>query len=355
MADAQFREHDERTSELEHQLRERELVVAALTERLEQAADQLDRLRRTGADRGPRTAGLPQQLVESQQSLLDDLQNAVQQWEDLQAASSLGRLETQLTEMRDLIISRFDRLQSDGVPAASREAAPRRNSAPEPVAQPKPARESAADGKSESAGNLAGWDAVKAMLLAENPAEQLDRPGSGGSEQERGTTGRQHDSPPAGSEFIPPAGKPVQFPEPVDLDQAEREELAFAVLERDECIAALVRQLREADMQLCSTIDWQSLTDAPEELTSELQHMQQRLQQRLSEAEVELSLERARLAREEVRLKQLETQLRRQSKSLGLSPDEPAEGGTAADHPEKDREGSGKWMRLLGRSHSSDS
>lgn len=42
----------ERVESLEAQLADRDQLVAALTERLEQAAEQLDRLHRTGADRG---------------------------------------------------------------------------------------------------------------------------------------------------------------------------------------------------------------------------------------------------------------------------------------------------------------
>jgi len=79
---------------LEEQLCEKDELVAVLTERLEQAAEQLDRFRRTGSGRGVRLAsGLPTELVDSQKSLITKLEHAVAQWEDLQAAAALGRLE----------------------------------------------------------------------------------------------------------------------------------------------------------------------------------------------------------------------------------------------------------------------
>src|SRR5437016_2417205 len=43
--------------QIQGRLREKEQLVAALTERLEQAAEQLDRLRRTGIDKGRRPLG----------------------------------------------------------------------------------------------------------------------------------------------------------------------------------------------------------------------------------------------------------------------------------------------------------
>ena len=96
----------ERVEALEAQLAEREQLVAALTERLEQAAEQLDRLHRTGADRTLRRhfgAGVPSELIAQQQKLVEDLQRAVEQWEAMQPGAFFGRLETQLTQIQELV------------------------------------------------------------------------------------------------------------------------------------------------------------------------------------------------------------------------------------------------------------
>src|ERR1700733_2663859 len=97
----------ERVETLEAQLAEREQLVTALTERLEQAAEQLDRLHRTGADRGVRSGilGIPPELIQQQQKLVEDLQQAVQQWEDMQPGAFFGRLESQLTQIHDLVLN----------------------------------------------------------------------------------------------------------------------------------------------------------------------------------------------------------------------------------------------------------
>ena len=78
-------------------------MVAALTERLKQAAEQLDRNHRMGADRGLRLGGgIPPEVIQTQKTLVEDLQRAVEQWEGMQAAATLGRIEIQISELRDL-------------------------------------------------------------------------------------------------------------------------------------------------------------------------------------------------------------------------------------------------------------
>src|SRR5258708_4818694 len=94
------------TELIQNRLREKEQLVAALTERLEQAAEQLDRLRRTGVDKGrrPLGGGLPAEVVEEHKATLEDLKRVISRWEDMQAEVTLGRIETQITELRDLMV-----------------------------------------------------------------------------------------------------------------------------------------------------------------------------------------------------------------------------------------------------------
>src|SRR5437868_6722484 len=94
---------------IQNQLHEKDQLVTALTERLEQAAEQLDRLRRTGADKGRRPAGggggMPAELVDDHKSTLEDLKRVIARWEDIQAEAAFGRIETQIVELRDLFVS----------------------------------------------------------------------------------------------------------------------------------------------------------------------------------------------------------------------------------------------------------
>ena len=91
------------TAALESKLRGKNELVAIPTERLKQTAEQLDRNHRMGADRGLRVGGgIPPEVIQTQKTLDEDLQRAVEQWEGMQAAATLGRIEIQISELRDL-------------------------------------------------------------------------------------------------------------------------------------------------------------------------------------------------------------------------------------------------------------
>src|SRR5579863_555003 len=98
-------DHPVDVATVQNRLREKEQLVAALTERLEQAAEQLDRLRRTGVDKGrrPLTGGFPAEVIEDHKNTLEDLKRVIARWEELQTGASLDRIETQIGELRDLL------------------------------------------------------------------------------------------------------------------------------------------------------------------------------------------------------------------------------------------------------------
>ncbi|HLQ44748.1 MAG TPA: hypothetical protein VK137_08480, partial [Planctomycetaceae bacterium] len=117
---------DQRLQELQDALSERDQVVQMLTQRLEQAADQLDRWQRSGTDRkGPGLTSLPPELIDSQQTLLEQMNRLLGQWEEIQAGPTLCRIETQIVELKDLVTSGSVvlPLPNDGSSVAARSAA----------------------------------------------------------------------------------------------------------------------------------------------------------------------------------------------------------------------------------------
>src|SRR5262249_9373824 len=141
----------EQISSLESQLREKEQLVTALTERLEQAADQLDRIRRNGGDRVLRGGGggLPPELIEEQRALTTALQHAVEQWEAAQPGAALGRIEVQIRELRDLV--------TNGMPEGGYSAAPREEAH-------HAGREASAPSRPKS-GAMSSYEAMKAQYM----------------------------------------------------------------------------------------------------------------------------------------------------------------------------------------------
>lgn len=292
----------------EAQLQDKEQLVAALTERLEQAAEQLDRVHRTGGDRRAHLGGFPPELVEQQKSLVDELQHAVETWEAMQASLVLGRLEVQITELRDLVSERL-------------------TAAPVAGTMPVPAERLGSETPRRSQGDDAapqGWEALKASLLGDAPPAEADA-----------ADGTADDSA---------ADEPLELenaPPPLDPESANPDELRRAIDARDEFIAQLARNLRRLNTRHRLPDDWSALANVPDELRERLMALERRLEESLRLAEVETSLERARLGREAIRLRLWEEQLQKEARRHTAAAGPPKE---ADDTDPKSR----RWLRMLG-------
>jgi hypothetical protein len=311
------------TLELESLLREKEDLIDALTERLEMTAEQLDRMQRTSGDRGHwLSGGMPAELVEQQQTLCEDLGRVVQQWEESQPGITLSRIEMQIQELRDLLV------QSPGGGTSYRAEASSRSSF---------------DAEQKSDGNQASeasaWEALKAGLLSQSSGE-IPVAGSSGE--------RSNSAEDAGPD--PFDGDPLSPPTAIDVDDASREDLQYAVLARDEFIAELLRRLRLVEGRTRPSDGWKAFESVPAELRERLESLERRLDQAARMSEVELSIERAKLGREAARLKQLEEQTQKAAARVGLAVADAERAENDDDEPETtQRQADGRWLRMLGR------
>jgi hypothetical protein len=301
-------------------LREKDDLIDALTERLEMTAEQLDRMQRTTGDRGHwMSGGMPAELVEQQQTLCEDLGRVVQQWEDSQPGITLTRIEMQIQELRDLLVQGSPGVGHHGESSYE--------------------RHQASEGEANSdAAEVSGWEALKAGLLAQ------------GSESHSADHSQQtqHHSAPAYDGPDPFDGIPLHAPETIELESASREELRSAVLVRDEFIAELLRRLRSVEGRTRPNEDWKSLETVPDELRNRLESLERRLDQAARMAEVELSIERAKLGREAARLKQLEEATQKAAERVGLALADVERAEAEDDEPET-TQADGRWLRMLGR------
>lgn len=325
-----------RLQELEDALRERDLVVQMLTQRLEQAADQLDRWQRNGADRrGSGTAGFPPELLESQQTLLEQMTRVLSQWDEIQAGPMLCRIAAQVGELKELVAS------GTASPATSHTSG---------HAVSKVAARTAAKADSTSAPFDSGWEAIKAAMMAGEPlgdltAPQNSQPPAAEPTSAQAIVAQRGHGASAVFELPPPIPDPPPF---VDTDQTSIDELRDAVQSRDEFISMLIRRMVSQD-QSTRIPDWEQLNQAPTELRDELEELRRQLQQKLRIAEVDLSLQRARLAREDAKLQVKSEYIARQMRQMGLPPDESIahpNSARAAAEPQQGR----RWMNFLQRS-----
>ncbi len=297
------------------QLQEKDQLVQALTERLGEVAEQLDRARRSGSDKRGRPAGASSEMLEQQRQLMENLSAVTEQWGDVQPRDAFGRLEARLDHMRTLLESAIGSgLAPSGLtPSELLPEAPEPRVAPaEPNGTPQEQSDAPEDNETTEE-LLSGWEAMKAQLLS----------GNGGA-----STEPADEAPPASDETPPPVDSPpnetadaataeppvslgddVEVPQPVDFESAGPEELEHAVDVRDHFIGFLTRRLRSEQHRTREATNWEELNNAPEELRERLQNLEADLEDRLRIAEVELSLERARLSRVQSRTEEMQRQV----------------------------------------------
>ncbi len=317
------------------QLQEKDELVQALTERLGEVAEQLDRARRSGADKRGRPAGAPSEMMEQQRQLIKNLSTVTELWGDIQPRDAFGRLEARLDHMRTLLESAIGSGLAPGeVVAESPEA--RVESTEE--SSPPPEQDDASPGDSHQDEEtteelLSGWEAMKAQLLSGNGESSAEPAGNAPPTNDEPLL---PEDPPTDDTAEAAAAEPpvslgddVELPQPVDFESAGREELEHAIDVRDQFIGFLTRRLRSEQHRTRETTNWEDLNNAPEELRERLQNLEADLEDRLRIAEVELSLERARLSRVQSRTeemqRQIEARLRSNRKASRAKPAEDAE------------------------------
>lgn len=335
--------NESRSQELEAALRERDQVVQMLTQRLEQAADQLDRLQRSGADRRNSTiSALPLGLLENQQSMIEQMNRMLGEWEELHATQTLARIESHISELRDLV--------ADSMVAAPppNTAAKSTSSFAKPVATP-PATPAAAYPPIDR--SKATWEMIKAAMLDGElnaaPEAPVAIPAPAAPAPAATVTA---DEPAATVDEPSPL---PELPAFIDLQQASANDLRQAVQARDECISALVRRIVAQD-QSTRLPDWDRLNHAPQDLRRTLEDLRRQLQDKLRVAEVDLSLQRARMAREEAKLQIKAEQVERQLRRMGMEsePEEaaPAQPPRADAQANQSAQQGRRWLQFLQRS-----
>jgi hypothetical protein len=329
---------------LKTQLKEKEELVAALTERLELAAEQLDRFQRSSADQNLRSSGggFSPELIERHESLVDELQQAVQQWNNMQAGAALGNLEMQVSEIRDLVASNSSGIEQSAWKNSLIETDDSRT-------ERQKDNNELSDDDTSAAEQETRWDSLKSHLMGADsePTEADRQPDADGS----GDTGNIEEE---GSDSEDPASEALETADPpqtIDANEVDVTVLQNAVSARDEYIGFLIRRLRNGSSPTRLSANWAEWEASPEELCRQVEELQTQLTETLRLSELEHSLERARLGREEARVRQMEEEACRTMRQLGLDPD--SDGDEEIEF-ERDAGTGNRWLRMLGISSDDD-
>ncbi len=220
-----------RLAELERRLAERNQLVEILTERLEKAADQIDRLQRSGgAIKTDTSAGLTPEFLHEHRDLAPRLETSHNPWEERYEGPSQRRIEASLAELAE----RFDELCSGSLP------------------------------ESQSPDSSAPGSGVTSFLERVRDDKEQDeqeglevRPAPESKTYEHGrTSGHSSAAGPNRIEIVLLNADDGQVPENVplpaaiDVDQATHGDLHDAVLQRDRYLSWLCHKVRNLASRL---------------------------------------------------------------------------------------------------------
>ncbi len=326
--------------ELKSELESKNELVQALTLQLEQAAEQLDRLQRSGvrASTIGSVGTVPAEFAQQQEAAAQNIEYLVEQWDAAQVAGSIGRVEMQLEELRDLITELVNR------PVQTTAATGGQASA-EAVSELDAEASHADLLDSLQAAFLQSSEQIPETVLEEVPEEfgtdTLNKAGPSDNSTEPGET-----------ELLVEPGELPELPEKVDFDSATKEELRDAIISRDEYIKTVVDHLSAARKQfgIQSPENWEGLQECPQELIEKVQQLEQQLEDQLRLSEVSLSLERARLSREETQLNLVKIQIQKELRKQGIDPQiipGLESNSETADSPVEDKSKGTKWLNML--------
>ncbi|MFV0445479.1 MAG: hypothetical protein ACK5Q5_18015 [Planctomycetaceae bacterium] len=282
----------EQLASMAAELQQRDQLIEALTERLEEAAEQLDRIHRSGGDRGVRNSGggttMPAEALEYLYGVAERTDQMVADWVDLETPQLLSRLDARIEALMDI-------LRGDAPQQASGYTPP-----------------SFLGGQSETP--APATTSTISSTAADEPAEDA--------------------VPDVEIELKDP-------PEAVSDDEVDPARLRAAIFAREDYISYLIRELHRRHPR--QPIDWTALEAAPAEYVERLKQLETRLHSELQKEELNLSLERAKMARERVELDKIRARLERDIRSLNGS------AKPAAPVPQEKEDTTGSLRKLFAR------
>lgn len=300
--------------ELQQLVHEKDDLLKVLTERLEMAAEQLDRLRRQGGALEPASGQSALGPVDDPE-LADDLRQMLTDWRDLQDRGWFGSLEDRLVGLHDLVSN----LEGGSVSTRADEL---------------PAKESHA-GTEEASPSVADILARYSASTGESaaPTAQPDEPSAPSSpaEEHSTTTLELPDLPPA-----------------VDIDHATEDELREALRQREDYIVRLRDYLLAYDKSSEPVVPPADLGSLTADQRAAMEAWEGRIRKELRQTQIQLWVERAQLSREQMQMQQLQHQLDTESKRMGIAKQKgsPAKPGAAGDSGEAQK--NKNWLGLFG-------
>jgi len=344
--------------QLETELLEKEQLIAALTTSLEQAANELDRAHRHSLRSSLISESLEsheagsQELIaqelHDQHLMLREVRDSLRHLNAAQSEQSLQRIENQLHDLRDLIeniATAPPTLPTDWKDSLTQQMSVLRN---HPLAE------------------LLGLQSEQPQIsICDSSLKIDDNSGPERSSVENSTQTTDAKTDPPSSLSLPNESPPEvvptpqqiqlidslpELPAPVDIENSDLESLRTAIAERDECLQAMQDYIAALNTVTVPEFDLKDYDSLPELQRQKLENWEAVIRESMRRTEVELSVERARIGREQQKLQFQQLQLAKERKRMGLQ-----QQYAVGDHPEDSRKttrpapGSRTWLSLFHR------
>ena len=268
--------------------------------------------------------------------------------------TAMGRIEMQITEIRDLITSGGGGSGGTTIQAIREVSAisiQTGGSQPDSVASAISNQPAAGSYEAMKAGLL---ESTESQTTTPEPAAQITQSTDADSQTVSEETTQQEENvletvaEVVEKAYVEEDIQAVKPPESVDFESANPEQLQEAIESRDTYLEYLIRKLRAAELSPKFLRGWQELEGVEEAVKERLEQLEETLNDNLVRAEIELSLERARLGRESIRIEQLELQIEKKMKRMGLTTEDVGDSSQSNDEPELDSTKGRSWLKMLG-------
>lgn len=280
----------ERMQQLETRLADREQLVSILTDRLEQAADELDRIKRSGGIHSGSAAdgGDAASLLAGHSEVAEKLDQFVDAWEERYEGPALRRMEAGIEELRERLEQAVLHGNFSGSESSVASYSGLGDSSSPLAVREEETLETTVHSELESA---------ESNVVARRPLDVPVRLVLFSSDDV-------------------PDDLDVPLPEPIDEDKASEPELRKAVADRDAYVRWLCQQMRHVTGRLEGWLK-ELQTEADDvTLHKRVDEIEQLIHEQLRIAEIDISIERARLSRDQAKLQEQTDQLAREREQL---------------------------------------
>ncbi|MDB5386158.1 MAG: hypothetical protein JWM11_1804 [Planctomycetaceae bacterium] len=297
----------EKLSKLEELVQEKDQLLSIVTERLEQAVEQLDRFRREGTQ--PTFDELAQSSVvendaDLRGNLKDDLRQMLDDWQDLQQRGWFDQLMT-----------RLESLQS-GVARADSSTDSRLASPVESQAKPSGSPKDDSGSYSSSVADILSRYGMETPKEPEPQSKPPVEPTYGGDTVVKSSAVTRSDRDTISERMLVPL---PPSPESVDLETSDLATLRAAVVARDYYIAQLEDYLQTMEATAQQPVDFPCLDDLTDQQRQLLNQWSESIRKEFRQTQIQISLERAQLSRETMKLQHRQNLVESELKRLDMA------------------------------------